>query len=85
MGGVMRKSTILQLKGVEKFNTKQASKSNMFEFYHHGLCQQGRQALQIESTQSKKIRRAKLVDAAAVILWGLGLVGLMWLGAAAGF
>lgn len=61
-----------------------AESAFMDEVYHHGLCKQGRIALNIDSTQQQRWPQIVL-DAIAVILWGGSLFGMMWLGVAAGF
>jgi len=57
----------------------------MDEIYHHGLCAQGRIALDIDSGNQQQRRFQMALDAIAVLLWGGSLFGLMWLGFAAGF
>lgn len=57
----------------------------MDEIYHHGLCAQGRIALNIDSGHQQQRRFHMVLDAIAVLLWGGSLFGLMWLGFAAGF
>lgn|SRR5690625_3201569 len=57
----------------------------MDEIYHHGLCAQGRIALDIDSESTQQRRFSMVMDAIAVMLWGGSLFGLMWLGFAAGF
>lgn len=57
----------------------------MDEIYHHGLCVQGRIALNIDSGHQQQHRFQMALDAIAVALWGVSLFGLMWLGFAAGF
>src|SRR5699024_12738779 len=54
----------------------------MHDIYHHGLCTQGRLALQIGADDRRQLRRAKIIDAVVLALWGLGLLSLMWLGTA---
>src|SRR5690625_7935825 len=57
----------------------------MDEIYHHGLCAQGRIALDMDSEHRQQRRFQMALDAIAVLLWGGSLFGLMWLGFAAGF
>src|SRR5699024_10311882 len=57
----------------------------MHDIYHHGLCTQGRLALQIGSDDRRQLMRVKLIDAGVFASLVLGLLSLIWLGSAAGF
>lgn len=57
----------------------------MAEYYHNGLCRQGRVALNIDPVIRRRQLLTKVFDAVVVLAWGLSLLGFFCLGAAVGF
>lgn len=75
----MRKSLFSLFQANTQATTQLALDDPMLYSYHHGLCPQGRIALGIDAAHMRRIRQAKILDAVTVGLWGIALLGVLWL------